>query len=119
MELMVTQTLGTDKNNDLYLDINGNFAVLQNLDAVIAACETASKAQLGEMVLAIDNGIPNFQTVWVGSPNYALFQSYLRNTLLAVSGVTEVKSIELAVQDNILRYTATIDSEFGLAVLNG
>lgn len=115
----MTQTLGTNSSNDLYLDKNGNFAVLKSLDAVIAACETASKAQLGEMILFTQDGIPNFQTVWVGSPNYSLFQSYLRNTLLSVLGVTEVKSIELRAADNVLSYTATIDSEFGLAVING
>ena len=115
----MAQTLGTNSNNDLFLDTNRNFAVFQGLDAVIAACETATKAQLGEMILFSQDGIPNFQTVWVGSPNYSLFESYIRNTLLSVLGVTEVKSIELKVADNVLSYTATIDSEFGLAVIDG
>lgn len=115
---MVT-TFGTDTNNDLYLGNDGNIAVLSGINAVLAACETATKAQLGEMVLAVTQGIPNFQTVWVGTPNYALYQSYLRNTLLGVPGVLNVKSIDLTIEGNTLKYTATIQTQFGTAVLNG
>ena len=114
---MVT-TFGTNDNNDIYIGGNGNLAVFSGLDAVMDACETASKAQLGEMVLATELGMPNFQTIWVGSPNYAIFQNYLRNTLLSVPGVLEVQSIELAVTDNILRYTAVIVTIFGSGVLS-
>ncbi len=115
----MTQTLGTDSNNDLYLNSDGNIAVLSGLQAVLAACETATKAQLGEMLLATTQGIPNFQTIWVGSPNYPLFQNYLRRTLLGVSGVQDVTEIEITVRDNVLGYTATIDTAFGLGEANG
>lgn len=115
----MTQTFGTNTNNDLYRDSSGNLAILNGLDAVLAACETATKAQLGEMVLQSNLGIPNFQTIWVGSPNYSLFRSYLRATLLSVSGVREVKSIEVKSANNVLSYTATIETDFGLAVING
>lgn len=112
-------TFGTNANNDLYLGTNGNIVVLSGLAAIIAACETATKAQLGEMILAIQQGIPNFQTIWIGSPNYALYQSYLRNTLLGVDGVLDVKSISLSTVGNILKYTATIITQFGTEILNG
>lgn len=115
----MTQTLGTDSNNDLYLGEGKNIAVLSGLPAIIAACETASKAQLGEMVLADQSGIPNFQTVWIGSPNYALFTSYLQRTLLSVEGVVDVTGIELNNRNNILSYTATIKTAFGSVNLNG
>jgi hypothetical protein len=115
----MTQTLGTDSNNDLYLGLDDNVVMLSGLAAIMAACETASKAQLGEMVLATGLGIPNFQTVWVGSPNYSLFSSYLRRTLLAVPGVLEVVSLELKTNNNVLSYIATIRTTFGSADING
>lgn len=115
----MVQTLAVNGDNDIFLNTQGNISLISGIDAVLAACETATKAQLGEMVLAINKGIPNFQTLWVGSPNYALFQSYLKDTLLSVAGVLEVKSIELSSLDNVLSYIATIETEFGTVVVNG
>ena len=96
-----------------------NIAVLTGLPAVSAACETATKAQLGEMVLATSQGIPNFQTIWVGSPNYSLFVSYLRNTLAGIPGVLEVSALDVSVAKNVLSYTASIKTQFGTGVING
>lgn len=115
----MVQTFGTNSDNDIYLGVDGNLVVLDGLQAVLAACATASKSQLGEMVLAIKKGLPNFQTVWIGSPNYALYQSYLRNTLLAIDGVTDVKSITISIEGDVLKYTATIVTSFGIGVING
>lgn len=115
----MTITFGTNANNDIYLAPDGNIAVLTGLDAVIGACETASKAQLGEMIFLTNKGIPNFQAVWVGTPNYKTFESYLRATLLGVLGVEEVQSISLSVQEKTLKYTATIKTQFGIGVING
>lgn len=111
----MTTTFATDSNNDLYLGNDGNIVILHGLPAVTAACKTATQAQLGEMVLETELGIPNFQAVWNGSPNYPLWSLYLRNTLEAVIGVNEVTSLELQVLNNVLNYTATIASEFGQA----
>lgn len=114
----MTTTFGTDSNNDLYLGDDGNLVVLTGLAAIIAACETASKAQLGEMVLATALGIPNFQTIWVGTPNISLWENSLRATLEAVPGVLQVSNLTVRVQDNILSYVATISTEFGEGQLN-
>lgn len=115
----MTTTFATDSNNDLYLGNDGNLVVLHDLPAVEAACATATKMQLGEAVLATGLGIPNFQTVWVGSPNLALFSSYLRNTIDSVLGVDEVVSLELSTANNVLSYVATIATQFGSAQING
>lgn len=115
----MTATFGTDKNNDLYLGNDKNLVLLTGLPAIIAACETATKAQLAEMVLSIEQGIPNFETIWIGSPNYATYVSYLRNTLVGILGVQAVSSLQLKVLNNMLSYTAEIKTEFGTAVING
>lgn len=114
----MTMTLGTDSENDLYLGEGKNVVVLSGLGAIIAACETASKAQLGEMVLADQSGIPNFQTIWVGSPNYSLWVSYLQRTLLSIEGVLDA-AVEIRTINNVLSYTATIKTTFGSVNING
>lgn len=115
----MTTTLGTDANNDIYLDSSNNVAILNGLPAIVKACETATKAQLGEMVLATGLGIPNFQTVWNGNPNFSLFESFLRDTILSVDGVDEVVSLQLRTLNNTLSYTATIRTAFGAGDING
>lgn len=115
----MVQTLGTDAANDLYLGADGDLVVLNGLRAVLAACATASKAQLGEEALAKNAGIPNFQSVWVGVPNYAIWEQYLRTALSAVPGVVQVRSLSPSKAGDALSYTATIETEFGTGVLNG
>ncbi len=115
----MTQTLGVNSSNDLYIGANGNLVVLQGQNAVEAACQSASLAQLGEMVLATLAGIPNFQAVWVGTPNLAIFQSYLRQTIENVNGVLSVVSLSSSVSQNTLSYNAKISTIYGLAEING
>jgi hypothetical protein len=71
------------------------------------------------MILAQNAGIPNFQTVWIGTPNYAIFSSYLRNTLQNVEGVTQVNDISMSTRNNVLSYTATIETIYGSGIVNG
>jgi hypothetical protein len=115
MALMVQTFATSPESNDIYLDPSGNLAVLSGQAAVMAACATASKTQLGECVLQTGIGLPNFQAVWVGVPNIPLWQSYLRNTLQNVQGVEQVTSIAVRQVGNTLAYTATIANQYGLA----
>lgn len=115
----MTQTLGTNENNDIYLGPTGNLVVDNGQQAVEDACQTAAQLQLGEAVLQTQLGIPNFQTVWVGVPNIAIFEAYLRRALLGVNGVIAVTALTVSVADNVLKYTATIQSVYGELFLNG
>ena len=115
----MTQTFAINAKNDLYIGANGNLAIVTGQTGVEQACQTASQAQLGEMILAINSGVPNFQSVWNGSPNLSIFRAFLRNTLLAVPGVLAVVSLNTSVVDHALHYQATISSTFGLIELNG
>lgn len=113
----MTQTFATNENNDIYLGRDGNIVIASGIDGVLNACETIARSQLGEMILSIESGLPNFQAVWVGSPNYAIFQAYLRNALVSVPGVLDVKDISILNKDNTLQYTATIQTQFGSGVI--
>ena len=115
----MTQTFGVNSNNDVYIGPDGNLVVRSGEQAVLTACANAAKAQLGEMQFATENGIPNFQTVWVGAPNLAIFEAYLRRALEGVDGVIEVTELTTAVSDGNLSYKATIRTVYGRAEING
>jgi hypothetical protein len=116
---MMVQTLATTDSNDLYLDSSGNLVMLSGFAAVEAACASATRAQLGEMVLATRQGIPNFQKLWVGVPDYAIWKSYILNTLQNVPGVQRVFSLNLTIQNNIASYVAQIETQYGTGAISG
>ena len=115
----MTVTFGRNANNDMYLDPQGNLAVLNGLEAVASACEAVSLAQLGEEVLTSTLGIPNFQVVWTGNPNLAIWNSYLEAALYSVNGVTQVKDLQSFVQNNTLYYQVTLVTIYGTTNING
>ncbi len=115
----MTITFGLNQNNDIYLGANGNLVVLSGIEAVAGACGTIARSQLGEMVLATTQGLPNFQAVWIGVPNLRLWQSYLLSALQNVSGVLAVTNLSLQQVDGILSYEATIKTPFGITQING
>lgn len=115
----MTSTFLGDKNNDLYIGRDGNLAFGTDLDAVLDAAQTAAQAQLGEMILALTDGVPNFQTIWESATNIAQFEAYLRRVILAVDGVQEIQSLDINVRDNKLSYVANIVSIYGSGTFLG
>jgi hypothetical protein len=115
----MVQTLGLNIENDIYLGADGNIVLLSGIEAVAGGCETISRTQLGEMVYSTTQGIPNFQAVWNGIPNFKIWQSYLQNALQNVSGVTQVSNLSFLNQDGTLSYEATIQTQYGITTING
>ena len=115
----MTMTFGLNASSDIYLGADGNLVVLSGIQAVEAACATATKAQLQEMVLATTSGIPNFQALWTGTPDYNLWKSYILKTLQNVPGVRQVTSLTLSVSGNTVGYTANITTQYGNGTVNG
>lgn len=115
---MSTLTFAINDNNDLYLDDSDNIAMHVDLLAVQDACLGACRTILGEMVFYINEGLPNFQAIWNGTPDLAQYDAALRATLLAVPDVLEVTSIELEQTGNILNYTVTILTTYGQAQID-
>lgn len=115
----MTKTFSLNANNDLYVGLDGNLAMSNGIEAVKFLCETACKAQKGEMPLNVDGGIPNFQVVWVGVPNLLQFEAAIRATIQQVSGVNQVLNYKSSVIDGNLVYQVKILTNFGSAVVNG
>jgi hypothetical protein len=112
-------TLAVNDRNDLFLGADGNLATNADLDAAMQACAHAARTLLAEMMYAADQGIPYFDVVWNGNANPLQFEAFLRRALLAVEGVIQIAALSVAQTDNTLRYTATIQTVYGVGTLNG
>lgn len=114
----MTTSLGTNSDNDIYLGADGNLVIVTGITAVEQNCEAAMEAQLAEMVLALDQGIPTDQTIW-SSWNPAQFEAYSRATLLSVPHVTAVTSFAVVRSGENANYTATIMTDLGPTDISG
>lgn len=112
------RTLALTADRRLFIDNSGNIAQKRDLDAVMQDCETAMRAQAGEMFYNMDSGIPTRQTVWeVYNP--LQFTAAGRVTLANVPGVVRVLSFTTDRKGDLFTYTAEIETTYGLGVLNG
>jgi hypothetical protein len=111
----MVQTFATNQNNDIYIDESKSLVLLSGIKAVAAACSTISKSQLGEMVLTTTQGLPNFQSVWIGVPNLRIWQAFLQSALQNVEGVMQVTNIKITPATGKLSYQANIQTIYDTA----
>lgn len=106
-------TISTDSNNDWTLDADGNLKMVVDLEAVLQTAEHLAKTLLGEMILALTQGVPFWDVAFGASPNIAQFEAFLRERILQTPNVTEVSELfAQQVGDEIL-YTAVIVTIYG------
>lgn len=115
----MTQSFALDNRNDLTLAPDGRLKIASGLEAVLYACQNAVQTVRGECPLDIERGLPNFETVWGGSPNLAQFEAAARSALNAVAGVVSVQSFVATFSGGAVNYTALIETEYGAEYLNG
>ena len=109
----MTRSLAVDSSNDIYIGTDGSLAIAAARDAVLHLCAQAAKAQLGEMVFAADQGMPNFEVIWAGVPNASQFEAYLRRNIEAVPDVIGIESVTITSSGGTLSYVATIKTIYG------
>lgn len=114
----MTQCFSTDQNNDLQI-VAGRLAIVSSRDAILQICAHAAKAILGEMVLAIDQGMPYFETVWVGGPTVAPFEAAFRTRIMQIQGVEAIEELTISQTGNTMVYSAQIRTIYGTGPLNG
>ena len=110
---MPSLTFAVNEQNDLYLNTQGNLAFAFDLTSLTQQCAQAAKTLLGEMLYNVNQGIPYFQTLWIGIPNVSQFTSALRRAFLSVDGVLEVVSLITSQSENEFSYTAIIRTVYG------
>lgn len=113
----MAQTIAIDANGDMFLT-GGNVTMLTNADAIGQDCITAMRAQLGEMQYAMQSGMPYFKTAFNTFTPIA-FASAGKKVIRAVQGVVDVTQFNVQLIDNVLNYTATIETIFGQTFING
>jgi hypothetical protein len=112
------KTLATNANND-FLVTGRSLVFATGINAVLEVCAHAAKAILGEMVFAQDQGMPYFQTVWVGAPTTAPFEAAFRERIAQVPGVTGIDELITEQIGDRMQYSATIVTIYGTGTLNG
>lgn len=113
------RSLMVNENNDIFIGDDGSLAVARDIYAVQNSSTQAAKAQLGEMMYITERGLPTFDVIWNGSPNPAVYEAWLRRTLLECPGVHEVRSLTVSVSGSDLKYSATIITDYGEIAING
>lgn len=114
----MTRTLATDAQNDITFDRSGDVLIVTGVAAVAANCRTAIQAQRGEMIYALDKGMPTAETAW-NDYNPIQFEAAARVILKAVPDVLGVDSVTLERDGPTLRYTAVIRTIYGETAING
>ncbi len=109
----MTTVIAINGNRDMYIDGTNNIALATGVTAIEQAAETATLAQLGEMILFTTQGMPAFRDVWVGSPNYAQYQAALTAAIEAIEGVIAVSSLVISASGGIMSYQAQIETIYG------
>lgn len=111
------KTLTVDTNNDLVL-VNNNLAISENLQAVRYVAEHAVKAQYGEMLLAIQRGIPYNLLAWDRQPNLIQLEAFIRRAILAIPNVLNIIDFNIAAANHVITYSVTINTTYGVETLN-
>lgn len=115
----MTTTIAINASNDMYMDSTNNLAIATGQTAVSQAAQTATLAQLEEMIFFTTQGMPSLQSVFVGEPNYSLYQAAVVGAIQAINGVIAVTSIVVSVQGGVMNYTAEIETIYGTTVIDG
>lgn len=112
-------TLAVNDRNDIFVATDGNLARHSDIAAVMQAAQHAAQTILAEMIYATDQGVPYLDIVWNGTPNLSQFDAFLRVAILGVDGVQQILALDVRAQGGEVNYSATIQTVYGTAILNG
>lgn len=112
----MTTTFQESLTNDLILDGDGRLLIVTDARAVASDARSAMQAQRGEMVLAMAEGMPTLEVAWSGYRS-GQFEAAARAVLLRVPGVRTVETLTTSREGEVLRYDATISTDFGPVTL--
>jgi len=113
------RTLKTDENNDIVVGAADSFEWAVDVAAVQQTAEHYAATARAEMIHNFDEGIPFFQTVFARDVSIPQFEAALRRRLLQAPGVLSIVELETVQTGDVLSYTATIETTYGRALING
>ena len=105
--LLVNDDIGT---------VRGLLQFVTRIDACVQNCKTAMLAQQGEMIYAMDAGMPTRATVW-DNYNPQLFEAAARSVIKSVQDVTGILSFTQMLDNGTLNYSVQISTIYGNATV--
>lgn len=110
-----------DENNDIFLDDNGNLALVKDRESVKVAVLCQTRTNYGEIVLNTRAGIPYFETIFAEHPDIELWKKYMKDTILAIPKVVGISDFKTYIDygKHLMTYAIIINTEYGLEVING
>lgn len=112
-------TLAVDINNDMFIGADGNLSFARDVEAVSQNTVHYGKTLRNEMLQEYDLGIPFFMVAFGSSVTLQQYEAATKQRLLQTPGVTGIKAFETVQVGDVLKYTATIETIYGLSVING
>lgn len=113
------RTLAVDDNNDPLIDAGGNLRLVAGEAAVDLVAKHFIKALLGEMIFKADRGMPHFSTALGVNANLAQFEAAFRARMREIPDIVSVRSFEASIGGDVLRYSATLETIYGVSQLAG
>lgn len=111
-------TLSINSRNDLFLNEEGNIETSTGMESVLQNCQTAVQMTKGEALYQSADGIPAFETIWNGSPNFQQVEASIRATILKVKDVTNINSFDFTSNNNKFSYNVEIETIYGTSTLD-
>lgn len=116
----MTTTLKTNDDNDLFIGNDGALSTASGIEAVAQQVAEVISTLRGELRYESSRGIDYDSTVFSGSPNILAFTRQARSQILALPDITDIISIEIDQNLDVLSYNARIQTTFGAeTVTNG
>ena len=113
------KTIGTNSDNDIYLDALGNLAVLSDIDALSLVIKQRIQTVLGECQLATNVGVDYFGSVFNSPPDVFLFRKQIVNNVEAIDGVNFVVNFAMRIEDSTLKYEMNVSTIYGETTIAG
>jgi hypothetical protein len=107
-------TFDVNKDNDVFINSSGDLAIVTDKIAAMRVAEHYARASRGEMIHNMDKGIPFWPIAFGANANIAQYEAAFRARMKQIPQVKNVVSFDVEVADNALKYTATIETIYGL-----
>ena len=112
-------TIARDANCDLFLDSDGNIALVSGKNAYAQIVNAKMRTTVGEMMLNMDGGLPYFQTVFADSDLIPIWQAEGTDMVTSLPFVKSIIAFNCEVEGNVLKYELKIETDEGNIEVNG
>lgn len=112
-------TFATDDNNDFIVGQNGNLTMIKDRQAIAQESKHFIATLRGEMIHAIDEGIPYFRDALNKQPNLSAFEFAIRKRLSTLPEIRKIVSLNTFVNNETLGYSIVIQSIYGEVIESG